>query len=120
MVGMMFTRIGCFMNGCCAGRESRSWIAFDLPDVRGEWKRRYPTQLLEAVWALALLLAGALVWRSLPFDGALFLFIASGYALGRLVMESMRDIPRVFTVQHAISILIIVLSAAVLTTRAHQ
>ena len=120
MVGMVFTRIGCFLNGCCGGRESQSWLAFSLPDIRGQWKRRYPTQLLEAGWALALLVVGVFIRDSLPFDGALFLFIASGYALGRLVMESMRDIDHKFTVHHAISILIIVVSAVVLTTRSPQ
>ena len=120
MVGMMFTRIGCFLNGCCAGRESDSWIALDLPDIHGKWKRRYPTQLLEAAWALVLLFAGALVWPSLPFEGSLFLFIACGYALGRLILESIRDVPRTFTIHHAISILIIVVSAAVISTRAQQ
>src|SRR6476646_3838048 len=27
MTGMILTRIGCFLNGCCTGRPSRSWIA---------------------------------------------------------------------------------------------
>lgn len=120
MVGMFFTRIGCFLNGCCAGRPSESLLAIDLPNVKGEWKRRFPTQLFEAGWAAILLATGISLWRSLPFEGALFIYIASGYALGRLVMESLRDLkpgPRRFTVHHAISLLIIVLSLAALTAR---
>ena len=120
MVGMMFTRVGCFLNGCCAGRSSPSWIALNLPNVRGEWSKRFPTQLLEAGWALLLLVTGLVLWPSLPFDGALFLFIASGYALGRLVMESMRELKtasRRFTIHHAISLLIIVSSLVALTAR---
>jgi phosphatidylglycerol---prolipoprotein diacylglyceryl transferase len=120
MLGMVFTRIGCFLNGCCAGRPSDSWMAIDLPDLQGQWKKRFPTQLLEAGWAATLLVAGLLIWNALPFDGALFVFIASGYALGRLVMESMRDLkpgPWRFTVHHAISLLIIALSIAALTAR---
>jgi phosphatidylglycerol---prolipoprotein diacylglyceryl transferase len=120
MVGMVFTRIGCLLNGCCAGRESTSFIAMRLPDIRGEWKRRYPTQLFEAAWAATLLVIGLLLWRSLPFAGALFVFIASGYALGRLIFESMRDTKRAFTLHHAISILIIVISLAALTARGPQ
>jgi phosphatidylglycerol:prolipoprotein diacylglycerol transferase len=91
-----------------------------LPNIKGEWKRRFPTQLFEAGWAATLLATGVLLWVSLPFDGALFIYIASGYALGRLVMESLRDLkpgPRRFTVHHAISLLIIVLSLAALTAR---
>jgi phosphatidylglycerol:prolipoprotein diacylglycerol transferase len=118
MVGMAFTRVGCFLNGCCSGRESNSWIAMDLPNIRGEWKRRFPTQLFEAAWATLLLAIGIQIWTSLPFDGALFVFIASGYALGRLVMESMREnAARKFTVHHGISLFIIAVSVAVLVTR---
>ena len=121
MVGMMFTRIGCFLNGCCAGRPTSSRLALNLPNIRGEWANRYPTQLFEAGWALLLLVTGIALWSLLPFDGALFLYIASGYALGRLVMESLRDLRATrFTVHHAISILIIALSLAALTARGHQ
>ena len=120
MVGMMFTRVGCFLNGCCAGRHSHSWIAMNLPNVRGKWEKRFPTQLLESGWASVLLVTGIVLWPSLPFHGALFLFIASGYALGRLVMESMRELgtaSRRFTIHHAISLLIIVSSLVALTAR---
>lgn len=48
--------------------------------------------------------------------GALFAFVAGGYACGRLVFESLRELPpgTRFTVQHAISMAIIVTSATVL------
>jgi prolipoprotein diacylglyceryltransferase len=88
-----------------------------LPNYSGEWRERIPTQLLEAGWATTLLLTGSLIWQRLPFDGALFVFAAAGYALGRLALESMRDSRdniRKFTVQHAISLLIIVLSVVAL------
>ena len=118
MIGMTFTRIGCFLNGCCAGRESSSWVSLYLPNIRGEWKRRFPTQLLESGWAAMLLITGLMIRTSLPFPGALFIYIAAGYALGRLVMESMRDLrASKFTVHHAISLLIIAVSLAALTAR---
>lgn len=118
MVGMMFTRIGCFLNGCCAGRESHSWVSLYLPNVRGIWKPRYPTQLLESGWAALLLVTGLAIRTSLPFDGALFIYIAAGYSLGRLVMESLRDLRAAkFTIHHAISLLIIAVSLAALTAR---
>jgi len=118
MVGMVFTRVGCFLNGCCAGRESDSWLSLYLPNIRGEWKNRVPTQLLESGWAAMLLVTGLIFRKSLPFAGALFIYIAAGYALGRLVMESMRDLRAArFTVHHAISVLIIALSLAALTAR---
>ena len=118
MVGMVFTRVGCLLNGCCAGKTSDSWIAMELPDKYGVWSRRYPTQLLEAMWAAVILATGVSIWSSLSFEGALFIFIAAGYAGGRLVMESMRDVGATrFTVHHAISLFIIAVSIIVLLTR---
>lgn len=117
LVGMIFTRLGCLMNGCCSGRPSTAWCAMHLPNQDGIWKNRMPTQLMEAAWAGSLLIASAVIWKSLPFDGALFVFVAAGYALGRLLLESLRDhrlSGRRFTIQHAISLLIIALSVAAL------
>ncbi|HVF39201.1 MAG TPA: prolipoprotein diacylglyceryl transferase family protein, partial [Gemmatimonadaceae bacterium] len=121
LVGMIFTRFGCLLNGCCFGRPSNSWLAINLPNHMGVWERRMPTQLLEAGWATVILTASIQIWHVLPFDGALFLFVTAGYATGRLVLESTRDLRRVgrkFTVQHAISLLIIALSLAAITSRA--
>ncbi|HEX6573620.1 MAG TPA: prolipoprotein diacylglyceryl transferase family protein [Gemmatimonadaceae bacterium] len=118
MLGMAFTRVGCFMNGCCAGRECHSWFGMYLPDVTGQWKHRFPTQLMESAWAVMLLASGIALWALLPFPGALFIYIAAGYALGRLVMESLRiNGARRFTIHHAISILIIAVSFAALAVR---
>ena len=62
LLGMAFTRVGCLLNGCCGGRPTATWFALDLPDDRGIWKRRYPTQLIEVAFAL-LLLTAALALR---------------------------------------------------------
>ena len=115
MVGMVFTRLGCLLNGCCAGRASHSRISLYLPDERGVWEQRIPTQLLEAAWALVLLTVAVVVWPRLPFPGALFILVSAGYAGGRLLMESTRVAARRFTLHHAISLLIIALSVAALT-----
>src|ERR1700754_4128027 len=55
LLGMAFTRIGCFLNGCCGGRPSEAWFALSLPDHHGNWRRRIPTQLIEVVAATALI-----------------------------------------------------------------
>jgi prolipoprotein diacylglyceryltransferase len=120
LVGMIFTRIGCLMNGCCAGRPSRMWGSVYLPNHRGVWEKRIPTQCLEAAWAAVLLVSAIEVWHRLPFPGALFLCVTAGYASGRLVLESAREPPpggHTFTIHHAISLLMIVLSLAALTAR---
>lgn len=116
LIGMIFTRIGCLLNGCCGGRPTEGRLGLYLPDHRGIWKRRIPTQLLEAGWA-SLLLVGAIgLWSRLPFPGALFLYCLTGYGIGRLVFESTReeqDRVGTWTVHQAISAALVALSAAI-------
>jgi prolipoprotein diacylglyceryltransferase len=120
LVGMIFTRVGCLLNGCCGGRPSRTWGSVYLPNDQGVWERRIPTQLLEAAWAGALLISAMTVWRWLPFEGALFLLVTAGYAAGRLLLESLRELEpgaNRFTIYHAMSVSMILLSLAALTAR---
>jgi phosphatidylglycerol:prolipoprotein diacylglycerol transferase len=117
LVTMIIGRIGCVMNGCCAGRQSQSWIAVNLPDHNGTWAGRLPTQYLEAVWGILLLVIALAVRGSMPFPGALFLLILAGYAGGRLLLEFTREqtpIGRI-TMNHAISLGLIMFSVAVLS-----
>lgn len=105
LVGLAITRLGCRMNGCCGGRPY---------GVRG---RRYPTQLLEAGWAVAVL---ALVLALRPADpaaGELFAAVIGGYAAGRMLLEPLRDSPdprRSVAVNGTASALLLVAAAAVL------
>ncbi len=91
LVTMILGRIGCLMHGCCAGRSSESWVSMHLPDHLGVWERRIPTQILEAAWAAVLLMSAMALWRWMPFPGALFLAVTAGYAMGRLLLESLRE-----------------------------
>src|ERR1700704_2436004 len=54
LITMIFGRVGCLMNGCCAGRPSEGWLGLHLPNPAGVWSRRLPTQCLEAAWAAVL------------------------------------------------------------------
>lgn len=113
LTGMIFARVGCLLNGCCAGRVSSSWITAYLPNHAGVWERRIPTQSLEAAWALLLLVSSVAIWRWLTFPGELFMFVAAGYSSGRLVLESTRERPRGaarFTIHHAFSLVLLVSS----------
>lgn len=117
LVGMIFVRIGCLMNGCCAGRPSGSWISVHLPNRLGVWDKRIPTQGLEAGWAAILLVFAIAAWHSLPFPGALFLIVTVCYASGRLLLSMGRERYSGATglaVRHGISVTIIVSSLAVL------
>ena len=119
LVGAIFTRVGCLLNGCCAGRPSMRW-GVRLPNRAGVWERRVPTQALEALLA-AILLAGAVfAWPHRPFAGALFLGAAGAYAVGRLALESFRERPagsRGLTIHHVISLVLIVTCGAALAHR---
>lgn len=90
LAGLIFTRIGCLMNGCCVGRPTDGPLGVWLPDTSGVWRRRYPTQLLEAGWAAIILGTVLLAWDEAPFDGALFGATVALYAGGRLALEPMR------------------------------
>jgi prolipoprotein diacylglyceryltransferase len=91
LVGLVVTRIGCLLHGCCVGRETDGWIGMWLPDHHGVWLRRYPSQLLEAAWALVVLAAALAARPSLPFAGALLAFVVGAYAAGRLLLEPTRE-----------------------------
>lgn len=90
LVGMIFTRTGCLLNGCCAGRPSDGPLALRLPDERGVWQRRVPTQPLEAGWVAVLLAAATVLWPWLTTPGAPFLLCLAGYGLGRLALQPTR------------------------------
>ncbi|WP_158243963.1 prolipoprotein diacylglyceryl transferase [Mycobacterium sp. 4858] len=90
LVGMVVTRIGCLINGCCSGRETRGPLGVWLPDQLGEWKRRYPTQLFEAAWSAVILGVGVCLHAPSDPPGLLFLGSAAAYGIGRLGLELLR------------------------------
>jgi phosphatidylglycerol---prolipoprotein diacylglyceryl transferase len=120
LTGMMFARIGCLLNGCCCGRGSSSWFSLYLPNFKGQWKKRIPSQLLEATLAASLLVCAILMRHQMPFPGALFLFVCCAYPAGRLVLESFREHEvgsNKFTLYHAISLAIMVLAVTTLSVK---
>jgi phosphatidylglycerol:prolipoprotein diacylglycerol transferase len=118
--GMIFARIGCLLNGCCCGRPSNAWFSISLPNADGVRVKRIPSPCLESIWAATLLVSGILVLHRMPFPGALFLFACSGYAAGRLVLESFREYAghsSKFNVHHAVSAAIIALAAIIFSAK---
>jgi prolipoprotein diacylglyceryltransferase len=91
LVGMIFGRFGCLLNGCCSGRPTEGRFALYLANHQGAWQRRIPTQLLEAGVAAILLAGAGAFWDRMPFPGALFLYVLASYGLGRFVLEPARE-----------------------------
>lgn len=92
-VAQGFGRIGCFMAGCCYGRETNSFvgIAFIHSDYAPNGVKLIPTQLFSA--AGMFLIAGLLFWyakkeRAKGQVGALYLIL---YSIGRFIIEFFRN-----------------------------
>jgi phosphatidylglycerol---prolipoprotein diacylglyceryl transferase len=91
LAAMFFARIGCLLNGCCAGLPSTSWLSMNLPNRAKVWEKRIPTQILEAGMAALLFFAAIFLLPFRPFAGALFLVMTALYCGGRLALESTRE-----------------------------
>jgi phosphatidylglycerol:prolipoprotein diacylglycerol transferase len=112
LVGMIFTRTGCALQGCCAGRPSQSWLAFRMPDVNGVWRRRLPFPLFEAGVA-AVTLVVCIRYLAKSSGGVLFLGALAMYASGRWLLEPTRekvDRVRGWSVHRIISALLVALA----------
>lgn len=95
-LGQAIGRIGCLLGGCCQGRPAQGWLAVNLPDTRGAWCPRYPTQLMSSLANLAIFATVMLVERRLGrsgkgFPGAIALLFVGLYCCKRFGMEFLRE-----------------------------
>jgi phosphatidylglycerol:prolipoprotein diacylglycerol transferase len=117
LVGMICTRVGCVMHGCCSGRVTNHWVTWSLPCPDGVRRRRIPTQLLEAGLSMLVLALALAVLPRLGGGGGVFLIGTVAYAAGRAALETTReDVMRVggVSVNGAISGALIVAVVALL------
>jgi len=118
LVGMALTKVGCHLNGCCAGRPTVGPLGMRLRNARGVVSRRVPAQLLEAALAIVLLAVSLPLSAQLGFGGALLLTASLGYGVGRFVLEGLREDPmrvRGVRVSRAIAVSLAVVAALLLT-----
>jgi len=127
-------RIGCFLNGCCFGRVTDSWIGIRfpqryLPPVYWNHLKRglipsdalyslpvIPTQLISTI---DLLVIFGILWgmrKRVPFKGFLFALLIGLYGLHRFIIDCFRYyegsalVLKVLTLSQALSILLMLIS----------
>jgi prolipoprotein diacylglyceryltransferase len=104
---MIFARIGCLLNGCCVGRPTSGRFALTLPDVRGSWRRRVPTQLIEMLLAVSVLCGAVCLWSRMPFAGGLLLYLMVGYGAARSLIEFTREAPERINVVSSLTLCLV-------------
>jgi phosphatidylglycerol:prolipoprotein diacylglycerol transferase len=98
-LGLSFGRIGCFLAGCCYGKEtSLPWaIVFTNPESLARLNvPLHPTQLYDAVNGLAIFFFLNWMEKRKTFDGQIFWLFLFLYAITRFFIEILRGDPRGF------------------------
>ncbi|OGP87436.1 MAG: prolipoprotein diacylglyceryl transferase [Deltaproteobacteria bacterium RBG_16_48_10] len=122
-LGLFFARIGCFMAGCCFGKEtSLPWgVTFTNPHSLARLHvSLHPTQIYEAAGGLFLFLFLIRMEKKKSYEGEIFWLFLLLYAILRFLIEFVRDDPRgflfgtFFSTSQTIGILLAILSLYVL------
>ena len=115
MLGLAFGRIGCFLAGCCHGKQLElpadarplfpesftggQLYLLDGPPFLAELTRHgvghndipvYPTQLWEFAACIVIFLLTSWIWRHRRFDGQVIASVLLLYSMWRPINESMR------------------------------
>lgn len=94
-IGLFFTRIGCFLNGCCFGTPSDIFCAVKYPagsipySVFGS-QHLHPSQLYSSLYGLGLFLLLHLMMKRKKFHGQLVALLFMVEAVFRFVIEYVR------------------------------
>lgn len=115
-----FGRIGCFMAGCCYGREAAegAWYALHFPvdSLAPAGVGLIPTQLISAGLDFLLFLFLWFWSDRESFRGELIAFYMALYSVGRFFVEYLRDDPRgtvgVFSTSQFIAIFMLAAAVA--------
>jgi phosphatidylglycerol:prolipoprotein diacylglycerol transferase len=85
-LGHAIGRLGCFLNGCCFGKETEKWYGILFP---GHSHKVIPTQLIEMIFLL--ILAGILIYFAFRHDSkwTLVVYLIS-YSIFRFLIEFVR------------------------------
>ena len=92
-IGYAFTRVGCFLNGCCHGAPSDLPWAIALPHIAGaggDAIPRHPAQLYAALGSLVIFGVLLLIRKHIRQAGHLFLSYLIIYSGLRFIVENYR------------------------------
>ena len=92
-----FGRIGCFLAGCCYGKETDAWYGMEFnhsvyQDMIGV--KVIPTQLIMCVANFIHFFLLVLIAKKVKKDGVVAGCYLLFYSVGRFLIESLRDDPR--------------------------
>ena len=90
-LGYAFGRIGCFLNGCCYGKEAS--VPWALPIQIGDPVLRHPVQLYAALGALIIFFILRALRRRRPFVGFILIALFALYGILRFTTEFFRFSP---------------------------
>lgn len=87
-LGYAFGRVGCFLNGCCYGKEAT--VPWAMPINMADTVLRHPVQLYAAFGGLIIFMLLKLLRPHRPFVGFLVLALFALYGILRFVVEFFR------------------------------
>lgn len=113
-----FGRIGCFLAGCCYGRETDSWcgIAFTNSDFAPNGVKMIPTQLISAAGMFLIAFALMRFAKNRKHPGTVGFLYLILYSIGRFGVEFLRNDHRgeigIFSTSQFISLFMVVIGFA--------
>jgi len=104
-------RIGCFLNGCCYGREVSATFPFKVC-FPGSAVARHPTQIYSSLVLVLLFLMLKSFQPRRRFSGEIFMIYCALYSFQRYFMEFLRGDNTVFmlnmTISQAVSVVLFI------------
>lgn len=109
-LGYGFVRIGCFLNGCCYGKETTLPWGVEFPQLIGY---RHPTQIYSSISGFLIFIILVILYQRKRFHGQVILIYGILYGITRFIIEGLRENLEVFagiTVSQLISVILIAVS----------
>ena len=89
-LGYAFGRVGCFLNGCCYGKEAT--VPWALPINMADPVLRHPVQLYAALGGVIIFVLLKLLRPKRPFVGVILVALFALYGILRFIVEFFRHV----------------------------